>query len=128
MIDFNKIVERRLRLTAKILLQKEREYAQDGNRFHNFDVAAEIDGETPEQALWGMAKKHLVSIIDIKNHPQGQSYAHVDEKIGDMIDYLILLEGLLARRRQREKEAAVKRWKGETSYAVKATIDIPLKK
>jgi hypothetical protein len=45
-----------------------------------------------------MAKKHLISVKDMKNQPIGHAKAYIDEKIGDMINYLILLKGLLYRR------------------------------
>ncbi len=100
--QFDKVVKRRCKLIKAILSNKEKEYAQDNDRFHNFKVAAAIDGEEPEQALWGMFKKHLVSIRDIKNDPDNPLYtkAFVDEKVGDAIDYLVLFEGLLKERRK----------------------------
>lgn len=94
---FDAILERRLELSKKTLGSKKIEYASDKSRYHNFQVAAKVDNETPGQALWGMAKKHLVSIIDMKNdyHIKKYSVEHIEEKIGDMINYLILLEGIL---------------------------------
>ena len=97
--DFNKLVERRIDLIKKVLIKKGKEYSSENDRLHNFKVAAAIDMQSPVEALWGMAKKHLVSIIDMKNGiaKNGTIYnqAYVDEKIGDMINYLILLEALI---------------------------------
>jgi len=111
---FNEIVEQRINKIRSILTSKAKEYATGTNRFHNFDkaalvlgrVASEVSG-SPEKALWSFATKHLISIIDIiyqeewKNtmteEQRAKYLAMVEEKIGDMINYLILLEGLIKR-------------------------------
>ena len=98
--SFDAVVQDVLARIEATLLKKEKEYAVGGNRFHNFDTAGRLDNETPEKALWGMAKKHLVSIMDMVDQCEDREFstAHIEEKIGDMINYLILLEGLLKRR------------------------------
>lgn len=98
MIDFNKVVEKRTEKISKTLLKKAGEYSKDTNRFHNFDVAARMRGITPELALDGMRLKHVVSVDDMVNNPDMVTVDMIDEKIGDAINYLILLEGLLLRR------------------------------
>jgi len=92
---FNQLVERRIDRIRKVLRSKGGEYASDQDRLHNFKVAARIDDETPSQSLWGMFKKHLVSVIDLKNGTHRVTSHLVDEKIGDAINYLILLEALM---------------------------------
>ena len=79
----------------KVLGKKAKEYAVNGNRYHNFDVAARVLGQTREEALMGMAIKHFVCILDMVEVPWEIDSTIVDEKIGDMINYLILLEGML---------------------------------
>jgi len=82
-----------------VLSGKRNEYApgDDTSRFHNFEVAAAFNDITPEQALWGMLTKHLVSLSDmVKNDVTDYSLAQWDEKIGDAVNYLILLWGLVA--------------------------------
>ncbi len=96
-MDFDKIVENRCRKIKEILQHKAGEYAKDKNRFHNFDLAATMAGTTPEKALKGMMLKHEVSVQDLINNPDKATEALIDEKIGDNINYLILLEGLLRR-------------------------------
>jgi hypothetical protein len=86
--DFEKVVERRCELIKSVLISKAKEYASDVDRLHNFKVAGNlnINIETPEQALWGMLRKHLVSIIDIIANTHWGKYpaqAVRDEKIGD---------------------------------------------
>ena len=97
--QFNEIVERRLRLTEDVLDFKGEEYARE-NRFHNFIAASCMLGCSPEKALLGMWSKHVVSIIDMVNDlpTAPRSAEYIEEKIGDAINYLILLEGMLKER------------------------------
>ena len=95
--QFKQMVGRRLALTEQILNSKGSEYATDANRFHNFDAASDFTGDTPEKVLWGFLMKHIVSVQDIVEHPV-VTEERMDEKIGDCICYLILLEGLIRRR------------------------------
>lgn len=91
---FDHIMKKRLQAIVKVLGNKAGEYASKGDRLHNFKVAARIDNETPAKALWGMAKKHLVSIMDMVDGKPAD-IPMINEKIGDMINYLILLEAVL---------------------------------
>ena len=96
--QFDTIVDNRLKNSKLVLIDKAIQYASNEDRLHNFHVAARIDNITPEQALWGMYKKHLVSVIDIKNDPNRFSLDVIQEKIQDSINYMILLEALLIER------------------------------
>ena len=101
--EFDKIVEERVEKIKSILISKAKEYASDTDRLHNFKVAARVDNESPEKALWGMAKKHLVCIMDMVSdtngiHKMNITREYIDEKIGDMANYMILLEALLKER------------------------------
>ena len=91
--EFTDVVQARVAKIQSILSRKAGEYAQPEDRFHNFHLAAQIGGESPREALWGMAKKHLVSVMDLVHCRIPDHFA--DEKIGDLINYLILLEGLI---------------------------------
>jgi hypothetical protein len=93
--EFNKHVVRRCRLISKVLVRKGAEYASSEDRLYNFKEAAKDDSTTPEKALWGMYLKHHVSVKDLKNGHHKLSRRMIDEKIGDAINYLILLEALL---------------------------------
>lgn len=105
---FSECVENRIDRIRKVLTAKAEEYSTEGNRFHNFDIAARILDCTPERALLGMMLKHMVSVFDLvqwaEQDEQRITETVIDEKIGDMINYLILLEGLLLRRLEINKE------------------------
>lgn len=75
----------------RVLKEKAEGYSTDEDVLHNFRVAAGLQGCSVTQALAGMMTKHTVSVYDMVN--SGQSYAPAvwDEKIGDLINYLLLL-------------------------------------
>lgn len=93
--DFEVLLTLRVQKIQSVLASKAKEYASDDDRLHNFKVAARIDDETPKKALWGMLKKHLVSVMDMVNSAEDPSWELVDEKVGDAVNYFILLEAVL---------------------------------
>ena len=101
--NFDAVVENRIKSIKSVLTSKSKEYASDKDRLHNFKVAARIKNESNEKALWGMAVKHLVSVIDmideVEENKFNRSIEYVEEKIGDLQNYLILLEALLKERK-----------------------------
>jgi hypothetical protein len=100
--EFDSILLRRLGLTSQVLGSKAVEYAAGGDRLHNFKEAAKLDGTTPAEALRGMLRKHWVSVMDMVGRiDRGDCWpepALIDEKIGDAVNYLILLEAVLLSR------------------------------
>jgi hypothetical protein len=96
--DFEDIFEQQVTRCREVLTAKAKEYAQDYDRLHNFKVAGQFIQGTPEQALWGFLVKHLVSLSDMiptSSSNEGYSTDLWDEKIGDSINYLILLRALV---------------------------------
>ena len=94
---FNEVLETTIKKCIDTLSVKSNEYATE-DRLHNFKVAAEIQNCTPITALAGMMAKHTVSVYDlIRKHEQGAEVPKGmwDEKIGDSINYLILLSALV---------------------------------
>ena len=101
-MNFDRVIEARLAKIKETLQQKASEYSSNEDRFHNFKVAGRRADTTPERALMGMMAKHEVSVQDlVKWVETGDAKLSIDmvnEKIGDNINYLILLEGLLKER------------------------------
>ncbi len=98
--EFNLLVHTRCEKIQRVLATKAAEYAR-GDRLSNFKRAAAVVSSTPERALLGMMLKHWVSILDLINDLdtiRPIDSAIWDEKIGDSINYLILLEGLVGER------------------------------
>lgn len=91
--DFNKIILEQIERCENTLCKKAEEYATE-DRLHNFKVAAGLQDCLPTTALAGMMAKHTVSVYDmIRGLEEGKSYPVElwDEKIGDSINYLLLL-------------------------------------
>lgn len=93
--EFQEVLNARLIKIKETLSSKAKEYATDMDKLHNFNVGARITGQTRERVLWGFALKHYISFLDIlDNLDKGKlpSEAMVDEKVGDLINYLVLVE------------------------------------
>lgn len=97
---FNAIVNRRFEECEAVLASKDEEYSSETDRLHNFYVAARMQGCSPPKALQGMLVKHIVSVWDmIDRMDRDPVYvpdrALIKDKIGDVINYMVLLEGLM---------------------------------
>jgi hypothetical protein len=100
---FNNIVERRLSLIKVLLLQKGQEYSTTSDVFHNFNAATGLSfHKSPEKVAWEFAVKHFQSIKDILDKTENEDFSvnpiMIEEKLGDAINYLILIEGMLKNR------------------------------
>lgn len=93
--EFQEVLNARLIKIKETLSSKAKEYATDMDKLHNFNVGARLTGQTRERVLWGFALKHYISFLDILDSlDKGKlpSEAMVDEKVGDLINYLVLVE------------------------------------
>lgn len=93
--EFNKVVEDQLDRIKNVLIKKQAEYNLDEDRLSVFKHAASLSEETPEQALYGFMLKHIISVTDLINSKGTYSEELWNEKITDICNYLILLQGLL---------------------------------
>lgn len=90
----------------EVMKRKAREYADANNVFSNFEKATGLSFHNErETVLWEYMVKHLQSIKDIVNVLEvgGEVKGHfnsllVDEKIGDAINYLLILRSMLHQR------------------------------
>lgn len=109
-LDFmTKIVEPRIDALRLVLRQRGTVYsgptAED--RLHNFKVAGRMDDISPEEALWGMYRKHHVLLKDLLDMAtkSGDEVLSIklsslfSEVFNDMHNYLFLLEGLVSERK-----------------------------
>jgi len=93
--EFDNLVSTRTNKIVQTLIQKGKEYRRNNDPLHNFRIAAKVGKTSEEKALWGFALKHYVSFLDMLDDieigalPKEET---VDEKIGDLINYLILCE------------------------------------
>ena len=100
--NFKKLLEERFSKTRKVYSKKMNEYANDLDVFLSFKKGVGFSfQDTPEGVAWEYACKHFESIKSIisKLPDEIPSDELVDEKIGDAINYLIILEGLIKERK-----------------------------
>jgi hypothetical protein len=94
--EFEILLEERFNKIRTVLANKNKEYASGDDKLHNFKRAGRMLGCTQEKALIGMWTKHIISILDIVDKWETceacPNVKQLDEKIGDAINYLILLE------------------------------------
>lgn len=96
--QFDKIVEQRCDKIKEVLSIKAKEYVRGDDRLHNFNRGAAISGVSRERVLHGFMLKHYISYLDMLDDIDEGKYpdwAYVDEKIGDIVNYFILLEASL---------------------------------
>jgi len=102
----NRIIENRCQRIKAVLSIKNKEYAPNRDALHNFKRGGKMLDKTPESILIGFWMKHIISILDIVdslplNAAPGQvNLEMLDEKIGDAVNYLILLESLIIERNE----------------------------
>lgn len=97
--EFEDFLTNELDTIREKLAKKGAEYAPEekqSSRFHNFETAAALNGETMEKALWGFATKHIVSLSDMVNGKISDYPFEVwEEKIGDVTNYMLLLKSMI---------------------------------
>ncbi|WNM72522.1 hypothetical protein SEA_ARTORIAS_53 [Gordonia phage Artorias] len=86
-------------IREKIVAKNSVEYApleKEVSRFHNFETAAALNGETIEKTLWGFVSKHIASVADmVKDDPTTHSVEKWDEKITDITIYMLILKAMI---------------------------------
>ena len=100
--EFNIIVDKQLEECLKCLTVKTKEYVLDNNdRLRAFKLVWIKDKEikvNPKITLWGQMVKHISSIYDMCLKDEAydkENYDKWKEKITDIINYLILLRGII---------------------------------
>ena len=118
--EFDLILKYRFEQSIKVLGTKAKEYSTDVDRLHNFKRAGASLGISPERACLGMLVKHYVSILDLVDNVYVKPIPTevIDEKIGDVINYFILLEALM---RERSNISVPESFIAETKKNVKKT-------
>jgi len=101
--EFEELFKEITKRNYKTAIAKNQEYATPIDKLHNFKRAANMLQCTPEKALIGMWTKHIISILDIVNKIDSDknivlTKLMLEEKIGDAMIYLALLEGIIKER------------------------------
>lgn len=115
---FNGVVDERIQYIKDSLQTKGSEYAPGNDRLENFKTAGALLGQTPEMYLINLVTKHYVALTDFVRQLEGgrlKDYPFWEEKIGDVINYMILLDALIIERRN---EKAGQRLFGDGKWEV----------
>jgi hypothetical protein len=99
--QFSEVLEARIRKMRETLDRKAGEYAAVGDRLRHFKRSAAVMGKTRYEACAAFMTKHLTCVFDLVEAAGGDlrlDPAVIDEKVGDAINYLVLLEALFLER------------------------------
>ena len=95
---FAELLQYRLESIEKILGKKAKQYAMGDDRLQNFKDGAQFNNTIPEDYLMHLVSKHIIALRDfirVLKYGERKSIEDWDEKIGDIINYMILLEALI---------------------------------
>ena len=101
---FFAIIANRLEACQATMAVKSDEYTTTKDRLHNFKTVGRARGIDPVEALDGMMMKHVASMWDLmdkmaENPDFVPELGVVSEKLGDVINYVLLFEALIEERR-----------------------------
>lgn len=114
--QFQTILDDTLEWCRGVLGTKAGEYASEGDRLRNFKQVAHLESKTQAQAVTGLMSKPITSLFDWVAEDQDRTMEEWDEKIGDSINYLVLLKAVLI------EEKELKAQKGSSD---KIKLDLP---
>ncbi len=92
--EVENVITARLDKTRKVLTEKAKQYAQNGRLGNFHDIAGFMD-VTPLQACLGLVSKHIIALKDFINNPDEVPAEQWDEKIGEIIAYMCLMDALV---------------------------------
>lgn len=103
--NFNQLLEERFEKTRSILIEKNKEYGLTEDVLHSFRKQADFSlHNTGPSVCWELMVKHLYSVrkmvTDFEATGIPPTEELTNEKIGDTINYLILLEAMFKEIRQ----------------------------
>ena len=94
--EFESLVSTRWQRQADVLVGKCGVYSRGGDRLSNFKDGAASRKITPQQYLLTLVTKHWVAINDMVDSGETPGQDWINEYLGDVINYMLLLEGLYA--------------------------------
>lgn len=94
---FNGLLDRRMSELRVQLVNAGMKYGTEEDRFHNFNREGEIQRISREKSLVGNMSKELACVLDMVDNfgKVIPKESEVDEKVGNVIKYMLLLEQML---------------------------------
>lgn len=102
--DFSNYVDFVKERTSNVLQKKGDEYSYNAGAFENFEEGVQISlASTREGVAWGYVTKQIQSVRALIREVDNGKTDHltrelIDEKFGDVINYMILIEAMLKER------------------------------
>ena len=121
--EFREVLNNTFEKSSNVLDSKRAEYTPEADRLANFKTSAALQNVDPITALGGMLAKHTVSVHDyISREEKGEEFTleQWDEKIIDVINYMILLRALIIERESQKTEAV-----GDCEYSAGDDVIMP---
>lgn len=95
--EFTAFLESRIALIRETLDGKAKEYGSEDDRLKNVTRGCQIAGQTSTAYIWSLLTKHLECTREIAHGRLSDEFA--EEKIGDAINWLIILEAQITEER-----------------------------
>lgn len=108
--DFSNYVDFVKERTSNVLQKKGDEYSYNAGAFENFEEGVQISlANTREGVAWGYVTKQIQSVRALIREVDTGKTDHltaelIDEKFGDVINYMILIEAMLKERVNKQQE------------------------
>lgn len=87
--DFLNLTDTYIEEVLFLFTKKSKHYATTEDIFSNFKKASQLLNLTPEEVILSYMSKHYVSLCDIIRNKK--DLTTIDEKVMDLINYLLLL-------------------------------------
>ena len=104
--EFDVVVKRVIERLELMLSDKRAEYATDNDVLSNLRRVGSMNNIQPEQALMVLVSKHLAALMKFNKEVvfggQVRPLEQWDEKIIDIMAYMVLLEALVVERLKQE--------------------------
>lgn len=89
--EFNRLLDELDGMSLNTLKSKNMKYASNEDCLHNFNVGADISGNTAAQTCWGYLTKHLAALRDMVENNNFKDREDFMEKCQDSINYIRFL-------------------------------------
>jgi hypothetical protein len=100
--QFNKSIEEALDSIKTRIFSKNQEYAQVSDVFSNFKTGISLQ-DTPQAVAWEYMTKHMQWLKDNIKNNQNPTDSQIDEKIIDIINYLLIIRGMYQEKNSTEE-------------------------
>lgn len=100
--EFKQLFEERVQKCRQVLVKKAQEYSSDDDKMRNFNVVARMLNMKPYQVAFLFMMKHFESLYEIIMNGKEVSPEMWDEKMGDTLNYLFLIDAMWIKERRRK--------------------------